>query len=57
MARAEVVAILRRAGLPQLVQAAERELGDPVDRTELARWATRHGLTMDTLVSRMGGSS
>ena len=54
--RGELVAVLRKAGLPELIPAAERELPDRVEEEELERFGKRHGLTKDWMVSRMGGS-
>jgi hypothetical protein len=56
MPRSEVLAMLRRAGLPQLIADAERELRDPTEVRQLEQWAARHGMTKDWMVSRMGGS-
>jgi hypothetical protein len=56
MGRAEAVAILARAGLTDLAAQAEVELPDPVETDELDRFAQRHGLTRDWMISRMGGS-
>ena len=56
MARDDAIATLRRLGLPDLVQAAEHELPDPVQPQELDQFAERHGLTQDWAISRMGGS-
>jgi hypothetical protein len=51
-----MVDVLRRAGLPELAEAARRELPDPVDSEQAAVWAMPHGVNMDDLISRMGGS-
>jgi hypothetical protein len=51
-----VVGILRRAGLTQLAEEAQRTLPDPVDRKELERFGAEHGLSQDVLAERMGGS-
>jgi len=47
---------LRRLGFPELVDAALRELHDPVDVEQLENWGMRYGLSKDELISRMGGS-
>ena len=52
----EVVAILRRAGAPEVADEANRSLPDPVDLDEAAEFAARYGITRDWLISRMGGS-
>ena len=51
-----VVGILRRTGLPQLADEAQRTLPDPVDRKELEHFAATHGLSVESLTERMGGS-
>jgi hypothetical protein len=51
-----VVGILRRAGLTQLAEEAQRTLPDPVDRKELEHFGAVHGLSPDVLTERMGGS-
>lgn len=54
--RRDVTDMLRRVGLPELADMALRELPDPVDAEQLETWGIRHGVTMDELISRMGGS-
>jgi hypothetical protein len=56
LTRQHVVDILRKAGLPEMADAALRELPDPVDREQVARWAVPYGISMDELINRMGGS-
>ena len=51
-----VVSVLRRAGLAQLAEEAQRTLPDPVDRKELEHFGAVHGLSLDVLAERMGGS-
>ncbi len=51
-----VVGVLRRTGLAQLADEAERTLPDPVGREELERFAVTHGLSPESLTERMGGS-
>ena len=51
-----MVDVLRRAGLPEMAEAARRELPDPVDSEQAAAWAVPYGVNMDDLISRMGGS-
>jgi hypothetical protein len=51
-----VVNVLRRAGLAQLADEAQRTLPDPVDRKELEHFGAVHGLSPDVLTERMGGS-
>jgi hypothetical protein len=47
---------LRRLGYPQAADDAERELPDQVSLEEIQKFADRHGLSRDEVVSRMGGS-
>ncbi len=52
----EFTRALRRAGLPDVASAAVQTLPDPVDPKMLDRFCAEHGLTMQLLVERMGGS-
>lgn len=52
----EVVAILRRAGLREVADEANRSLPDPVGRERAAQFVFRYGITRDSLISRLGGS-
>ena len=51
-----VVKTLREIGYPQAAESARRELPDPVEIDELKKFGERHGITLDTLISGMGGS-
>jgi len=51
-----VVDVLYKAGLPEMADEALRDLPDPVDSEQVAAWAVPHGINMDELISRMGGS-
>jgi len=51
-----VVELLRKTGYAEQADEAERVLPDPVDYDELQRFAVRQGITIDQLISRMGGS-
>jgi hypothetical protein len=51
-----VVGVLRRAGLTQLADEAQRTLPDPVDTRELEHFAAEHGVSREMLNERMGGS-
>ena len=51
-----VVNTLREIGHSQAGDAALRELPDPVEVDQLAQFGERHGITLDTLISGMGGS-
>jgi hypothetical protein len=52
----EIVQMLRKAGLPQVADEADRSLPDPVERESVAEFGMRYGITRDELISRMGGS-
>jgi hypothetical protein len=54
--RKTVVKVLRRTGYAGLAEEAMRVLPDPVDLDELERWSGLHGITVDQLINRMGGS-
>jgi hypothetical protein len=56
VSRQHVVDLLRRTGMPNAAEEAERVLPDPVDMDEVTKWAAEHGVTHDDLVSQMGGS-
>jgi hypothetical protein len=51
-----VVDALRRAGLRQLAEEAQRTLPDPVSTKELEHFGAVHGVSLDMLTERMGGS-
>jgi hypothetical protein len=51
-----LVHVLRRTGLAEVADEAERTLPDPVDSATIERFCAAHGLTKDTLMNRMGGS-
>ena len=52
----QFIRALRRAGLPDVASAAIQTLPNPVDPKVLDRFCAEHGLTMESLVERMGGS-
>jgi hypothetical protein len=54
--RQDVVDVLRSAGLPEVAEEVSRSLPDPVELERAAALLYRHGITKDTLISRMGGS-
>jgi hypothetical protein len=56
LTRQHVVDVLRRAGMPDMADVAERELPDPVDSEKAAAWGNRYGINVGELTSRMGGS-
>jgi hypothetical protein len=56
MRRSDVVATLRKAGLPDLAELADKSLPDPVDRKEVEDLVAPYGVTREVLTDRMGGS-
>ena len=55
--KAEVLTVLRRAGYSErTVAALDAELDDPVDLVRDANVLLRHGITIDSVIDRMGGS-
>jgi hypothetical protein len=54
--RQEVVATLRRAGFTELADEALRVLPDPVDIDQIQAFSHEHSVTIDDLISEMGGS-
>jgi hypothetical protein len=51
-----VVEVLRRTGLTEAAEEAQRTLSDPPDQAELDRFAVAHGLSAEMLADRLGGS-
>jgi hypothetical protein len=52
-----VVEMLRRAGLPDAAEEADRSLPDPVELEYAEKLGfERFGISRDVLISRMGGS-
>ena len=56
VSRQHVVDDLERLGYRELVPEALRELPDPVDIDRLDAWCSQHGIPLDEVISRMGGS-
>jgi hypothetical protein len=55
--KAEVLAVLRRAGVSEATVAAlDAQLRDPVDVDRDANLFLQYGLTLDVLIDCMGGS-
>ena len=50
------MATLRRAGFAEVADEALRDLPDPVDTDQLEAFCLQHNVTMDDLISQMGGS-
>jgi hypothetical protein len=57
VAKQDVVAVLRNAGLLDAAAEANSSLPDPVELEYAAKFCLeRRGITRDVLISRMGGS-
>jgi hypothetical protein len=56
LTRKQVADILRTAGLPEIADAAEHQLPDPVDSERVAAWLVPYGINLGALMDRMGGS-
>jgi hypothetical protein len=54
--RQHVVDLLNRLGDTELAEEASRVLPDPVDVDQISAWGMQHGLTINDLISEMGGS-
>jgi hypothetical protein len=54
--RQYVVETLRRAGLREIADLAEKTLPDPVDRKTLDQFAAAQGVSPSSLMDRMGAS-
>ena len=56
MKKHEIVRMLRKAGLAEAAEDAERSLPDEVELERAQEFGARYGITRDVLISRMGGS-
>lgn len=56
LSRQQIIRMLRRAGLADVADAAQKSLPDPVDSKILEHFCVRYGLSKDSLMDRMGGS-
>ena len=54
--RQYVVDELNRLGYRDLAAEASLDLPNPVDINRLEAWCMQHGLPLDDVISRMGGS-
>jgi hypothetical protein len=54
--RQHVVDMLNSLGYTQLAEEASRILPDPVDSDQLEALGIKHGLTLNDIISQMGGS-
>ena len=48
---------LRRTGFPDVAEEALRVLPDPVESDQIAAFLAPNGITLDEIVSRMGGTT
>jgi hypothetical protein len=56
LSRQQIIRMLRRAGLADVVAAAQKSLPDPVDSKVLDHFCAKYELSKDSLMDRMGGS-
>jgi hypothetical protein len=54
--RQRVVDLLRGLGYTQAADDAARELPDPVSLEQVSKFTDRYRITIDEIMSRMGGS-
>ena len=54
--REEMAKTLRRAGMEDAAAAALAALPEQIEGNEVEKFCTVHGLTLESLVDRMGGS-
>jgi hypothetical protein len=54
--REHLVELLRRMGRPDVAEAAMQSLPERMDRSDAEQFVMRYGVTMDQLISEMGGS-
>lgn len=52
-----IVDMLRHLGYAQQADDALRELPEDFDQRQLREFGNRHGISLDELISQMGGSS
>jgi hypothetical protein len=55
--RGHFVLTLRRTGFPEVAEEALRVLPDPVEGDRIAAFLAPYGITLDEIVSRMGGTT
>ena len=55
--REHFASTLRRTGFPEVADEALRVLPDPVEGDQIAAFLAPYGITLDELVSRMGGTT
>ena len=54
--REQIALTLRRTGFPEAAGEAQRVLPDPVEGDQISVFLAPSGITLDELVSRMGGT-
>jgi hypothetical protein len=54
--REQIAETLRSTGFPEAAGEAERGLPDPAEGDQIEEFLTPYGITLDELVSRMGGT-
>jgi hypothetical protein len=55
--REHFASTLRRTGFPEVADEALRVLPDPVEGDQIAAFLAPYGITLDELVSRVGGTT
>ena len=56
VSRAHIIDVLRREGLPEVIDEVVRSLPEHVEFRRAELFLARYGITKDMLISRMGGS-
>jgi hypothetical protein len=56
VSRQWLVDTLRRVGMESAAEAAAQELPDPVPYEQAAKFCEQHGISLDDMISDMGGS-
>ena len=54
--RQHFASTLRKTGFPEVADEALRVLPDPVDEDQIAAFLAQPAITLDELISRMGGT-
>ena len=55
--REHIASTLRRTGFPEAAEEALRVLPDRVEGDQIAAFLAPYGITLDELISRMGGTT
>jgi hypothetical protein len=56
VSRQHVIDVLNSLGHTELAEEASRDLPDPVDLSRASAWGMQHGVSLNVLISEMGGS-